>query len=422
MKTKSLTTIGALILIGAGGFMAGRISSPVSSGDMSGETAETRARRTTVDTSRASTSATERDARRSGRTQRGASPTSQEELARLGSILRGEDPLDRSRALLAFIDRLGPDDFEQAVAHFRSLGIDGSRRAEYAMLLSAWAKMDPLAALDYAKANNAGGFATGTVLATWATRDPDAALRWAEANHEGTGPNPHLAGIIRGIAETNPERATELLAGMPRSRERGDALNGMLPHMLAQGVEATRSWIEGLTDAALRDGAIMRSAEELASMDPSGTAAWLLANPGEATQRRMDDVYRQWARQDEQAALSAVTALPSGENRSNALRGVISSIATHDPAAALSVMNRFPNDVNDGVVQNFVWHSLGNDPATAVSQISRLGNARQQEWMYRRTLETWLDRDASAATAWIQSNPLPQPVLDRLANRLNGQP
>lgn len=398
--------------------MAGRISSPGSSASLQDTPVETKSSRAL---SQAGGNASAESDRKSQRLVRAASGSASDRLARLESIVRGEEPLDRNRALLAYIDQLAPGDFEAAVEHFRSLGITESRMGEYSMLLAAWAKADPLAALTYAQANTNNRFAANTILTTWAFTDPQAAIRWAEANHQGEGANPYLAGIIRAIGGSDPQRATELLAGMPRSRERREALDAMLPHLLTQGAEATQAWISGLTDETLRNGAMLSSADKLAAMDPAGTAAWLLANPGEASQRRMDDVYSEWARKDEQAAMNSLAALPSGESRSSALRGVVSSVAIKDPKAAMSVMDRFPNDVNDRVLGNFVWHSLGNDPSMAVNQISRIGDPGQRERMYGRVLETWLDRDPAAATKWIQANPLPQPVQDRLASRLNSQ-
>jgi hypothetical protein len=118
--------------------------------------------------------------------------------------MRGENPLDRTRALLDFIDQLAPGDFEGSVAHFRSLGITDSRMGEYGMLLSAWAKADSLAALAYAKENTGNPFTANTVLTTWASIDPEAAIRWAQANHTGDGANPYLAGIIRSLAASDP--------------------------------------------------------------------------------------------------------------------------------------------------------------------------------------------------------------------------
>lgn len=425
MKPSSITTIAALVLIGAGGFMAGRISSPAAADAAKSASGETRSSRASSTAGGGETSAaSSRKSQRAERAERAAKSSTgkqTERLAKLESIVRGENPLDRNRALLAFIDQLGPGDFESAVAHFRSLGITESRFGEYSLLLSAWAKADPMAALAYAKENTGNRFATNTILTTWASADPEAAIRWAEANHDGDGANPYMAGIIRAIAGTDSARATQLLTSMPRSQERGEALDAMLPHLLSQGGEATRAWIDGITDEALRGGAMMRAADQLAATDPAGTAAWLMANPGEATQRRMDDVYSTWAQKDEQAAMSSLAALPAGENRTNALRGVVSSIAVRDPKAAVSVLDRFPNDVNDRVVQNVVWHSFGNDPSIAVNQIARIADQGERERMYGRTLEAWMDRDSAAALAWMKTNPVPASVQERINRKQNEQ-
>ena len=346
---------------------------------------------------------------------------SKDRLAKLDSIMRSENALDRNRALLAYIDQLGPNDFEEAVAHFRELGITDSRMGEYSLLLTAWAGADPVAALAYAKENTREGFAADTILATWASADPEAAVRWAKANFEGDGANPYLAGIIRGIAGSDPARATELLASMPRSEERAKGLEAFLPHLIQQGAEATQAWIAKLTDDSLKNGAIMRSADRLAAIDPAGTASWLLANPGEASKRRMDDVYSTWAQKDEQAALSSFTSLPAGEDRTNALRGVITSVAMDNPKEAISMLDRYPNDVNDQVVRNVIWHSFGSDPALAVSQISRIGDEGQRNQMYRRAVGNWLERDPAAAQAWMRSNPLPEAVQKDINRKQSGQ-
>ncbi|MGA0846299.1 MAG: hypothetical protein ACO3RV_07125, partial [Luteolibacter sp.] len=230
----------------------------------------------------------------------GVSESSDRRFARMESIVRGENVLDRNRAWLRYIDQLAPEEFEAAVDHFRGLGITGSRMGEYALLLSAWAKQDPLNALAYARANTATRFATDTILTTWATDDPMAAIQWAESNHDGDAANPHMAGIIKGIAPSDPDLASRLLIEMPRSRERGEALDAILPYVLEQGVADARQWIESITDDSLRNGAMMRAAEKFAESDPAGTVDWLIQNPSEATQRRMDDVYRVWMRNQPQ--------------------------------------------------------------------------------------------------------------------------
>ena len=418
MKTSQLTILAALVVIGAGGFMAGRVSSPAPAADAKNGPEGTRPARASNITT-ASESAAERMRRAKQNDRR--SESAAERLTRLESIIRGVNPLDRSRAMLAFIDQLAPEDFEAAVAHFRSLGMTEDRMGEYGLLLSAWAKVDPLSALSYAQQNTRSRFATDTILTTWASIDPEAAIRWAETNHTGDGANPNLAGIIRGLAATDPQRATQLLTGMPRSVERGQALDAMMPYLLSQGNEATRAWIEAISDDSLRNGAMMRAAERMAATDPAGTVSWLLANPGEATQRRMDDVYSTWVRSDEQAAMTSLATLPAGEIRSDALRGVVSSAAMQDPAKALSIMDRFPADVSDDVVRNFIWHSFGNDPALAATQIARIQDAGYRERMYLRAVGRWIERDAAAAGAWMQGNALPPSVQEQLQRQLHAQ-
>lgn len=417
MKLTPITALAALLLIGIGGFMAGRVSSPASDATDPDAPAETRSSRTSSRDSSSSVIETKRLARPSKAEKSEHGATTADRVARMEAIVRGENPLDRNRALLAFIDKLAPGDFEEVVANFRNLGITASRMGEYSLLLTAWAQADPLSALTYAKENTSNGFATQTILTSWATTDPDAAIRWAQADYKGDGANPYMPGIIRGLVESDPARATQLLASMPRSEERGEGLDYIMPHLLQQGSEATRSWIASLTDEALRNGAIMRAAEKLANSDPAGTASWLLANPGDAAQRRMDDVYSVWARKDQQAALSSLNKLPAGDDRSNALRGVVNSMAAADPKAAVSLMDQYSNDVNDRLVRNFIWHSYSADPGLAASQISRIGDEGQRDEMYRRMLDNWIERDPSNAQAWIQTNPLPQSVRDRLVRR-----
>jgi len=421
MKLNTTTTLAALFLIGVGGFMAGRVSSPAPAATAQDGPSETRSSRSSSSSAGTGSVDGKKSSRpaRSDRTQ--AATTPKERLAKLESIMRGENALDRNRALLGYIDQLAPGDFEAAVAHFRSLGMTDERMGEYSLLLTAWAGADPLAALAYAKGNTREGFATDTILSSWATADPESAIRWAKANFEGEGANPYLPGIIRGLAASDPARATELLTSMPRSEERGVGLDALMPHLLEQGADATKAWIAALTDDSLKNGAMMRAAEKLAALDPAGTASWLLANPGEASKRRMDDVYSAWAQKDQSAALSSYAALPPGENRSNALRGVIANVAVENPKAAVSMLDRYPSDVTDRVVRSVVWHSFGEDPSLAASQIARIADENERNQTYRRAIGSWLERDPQAAQAWLQTNPLPDVVQKELNRGQSGQ-
>lgn len=418
MTLTPITLSAAVVSFAAIGFFVGRITSApddVNSGDSSTMLDTRPARPGQPLAGNDTTPRRDADPRRTSRDDR---TTPEQRKIRIEGIMRGENALDRGRSLLAFIDQLGPDDFEDAVAHFRSLGITQDRMGEYAMLLTAWAKADPINALEYAQANTQGDFARNTVLSSWASSDPEAAIRWATANHTGDGANPHLAGVIRGIAAQDPARATELLTSMPRSQERGQALDGILPHLLAMGAEETRAWINKIDDDSLRNGALERAAVRLAAIDPAMAADMLIANPGQAADRRLNDVYREWANQDMVTAINSMNSLPAGDLRSNALRGIISNVARDNPQSAVALIDQYAGDVNDNVIRSAAWSSFRQDPSVSASLISRYSDPRTQSRMYRRTLGVWLDRDPEAAKAWINSNPIPDNVREDLAERL----
>lgn len=422
MKSNFATTAAAVAVIGAGAFLAGRSSvSNGTSGPSSSEKNGGLTSRSSVSGAAAGeTSGRASRTNTSGRTSSAALTGSKEErLAKLESIIRGDDPVARNRAFLAYLDQLDPTEIKDAVDKFRSLGITEERFSEYSMLLTVWAKSDPTAALAYAKENTRGGFAMNTIMSAWAANDPDAALAWAKANHDQTqGENPYLVGIIRGLASTDLAKATEILGQMGFSETRGEALAGLLPHILSQGPEAAREWIASISDEQLRNGAMARVAEQLAAVDPKGTADWLLANPGEATQRNMDDVISKWMEKDQTAAMAYYQALPAGEARSNALRGVVNSLAMENPKAAAAYMDNHPADLNDRVVQQFVWHSFGEDPNLAVSYIAKISDQGERDGTYRRLIDGWLRQDEASARTWLQSNQLPPSVQQHVQNSL----
>lgn len=415
MKAKILP-ISLTCIVGAIGFMIGQKSGSPSAAasDSAALVNERDGSATTTSQSSSSRAATSSRNAESATAKAGATPSKGDALARLEEIKNIHDPLDRARMWLQFVDGLSAEEFEGVVAAFRADGSSQTNMGDYSLLLNAWAKIDPVAALDYAKANTSNPFARQTILATWAAYDPNSAIAWAKTNHEGDGPNPWMVGVIRGLAFQDPELASTLLKEMPRSEERGQALDSLLPALLKQGADSARSWATSITDEALREGAIMRIAERTLDADPQGTADWLIANPSEATNRRMDDAFSAMARKDESAALAYYNQLPAGDARSNALRGIVNHIAQEDPAKAVSLMDQHSGDVNNRVVEQFVWHSFRKDPGTAVSNISRMSNVEERDRMYTRTIEWWMGRDEQAAMNWVAANTLPENVVNRL--------
>jgi len=424
MKAKILPA-SLTAIVGAIGFIIGRNTNATTAASADIAAGGTSSMRSS---SASATSSSAADARRSAATARSGAEKSGnsggkiDPMARMQELKNITDPLERTRMWLQLVDSLSPEQFTDFVAAFRAEGVPPERMGEYAMLLTAWAKVDPQAALDYASKNTGSPYARQTILASWAAYDPNSAIAWAKSNHEGEGANPWMVGVIKGLAFQDPELASTLLRDMPRSVERGEALDNLLPAVLSQkGVDGAREWASSITDPALKDGAMTRIADRTIEKDPAGAAEWLIANPSEATNRRVDDALYAMARKDQTAAMDFFNKLPAGNDRSNALRGIINATAIENPQKAAALMDNHSGDVNNRVVEQFVWHSFRQDPQTAVSNISRLSNPEEQERMYSRTLEWWMERDQQAAINWVNSNTVPPKVVERLNRNLEKQ-
>lgn len=424
MKAKILPA-SLTAIVGAIGFIIGRntnATTAASADIAAGGTSSMRSSSATAGSSSAADARRSAATARSGAEKSGNSGGKIDPMARMQDLKNITDPLERTRMWLQLVDSLSPEQFTDFVAAFRAEGVPPERMGEYAMLLTAWAKVDPQAALDYASKNTGSPYARQTILASWAAYDPNSAIAWAKSNHEGEGANPWMVGVIKGLAFQDPELASTLLRDMPRSVERGEALDNLLPAVLSQkGVDGAREWASSITDPALKDGAMTRIADRTIEKDPAGAAEWLIANPSEATNRRVDDALYAMARKDQTAAMDFFNKLPAGNDRSNALRGIINATAIENPQKAAALMDNHSGDVNNRVVEQFVWHSFRQDPQTAVSNISRLSNPEEQERMYSRTLEWWMERDQQAAINWVNSNTVPPKVVERLNRNLEKQ-
>ena len=331
-------------------------------------------------------------------------------IVRMESIINTPDPLDRAEAWLRFVKGLDATQVADVVASFRGKGLTRDNMSEYSMLLTAWANYDPVGALDYAKENTGTPFARQTILTSWATKDPAAAMEWAKANHEGEEANPWMVGVIRGIASTDPARATELMNAMPYSRERAEALSAVQGHYLKQGPDVARAWALSIEDKDLRAGAIDRIAGALARTDPKGTADWLMANPSEGSTRAMSRVMERMAESDPEAAMAYFQGISDEGLRSKAFAGLAEEMGETDPMAAAKFIDANPALATDDIYEEFIWNARRQDPALGAQAIGSIQSVDRQNRAYRQYIGHWLRRDYNAAVNWVNQNQLPESV------------
>ena len=330
------------------------------------------------------------------------------------------DPIARVQGFLALVDSLGPNEFLDVVKDFRSTGMQGDeRRTEYAILLHAWGRSDPESALAYTIENTGTQFARQTVLSSWSSYDPDAAIAFAEANHEGERANPLMVGVIKGIVGDDLNRATTLLQTLPRSGERGDALSAMIPHLLAEGVDNAIIWSNGITDEALRSGALSFIARDIAEDNPAQAAEILMTATDENSRlRAVDNIAEAWARQDLDAAIAFAEDLDP-KLRAEAAEGVVGQMVGKDPIRASQWMESLAaSGTNiDSSIRTFAWRAISDEPELVANWIGQMEDTRHSERTYHQILGRWVSNDPEAARAWIANTELPESVQRRFTRQ-----
>lgn len=333
---------------------------------------------------------------------------------RLAEIVRIADPLERQSALVDLLDRLGPQEFAAFADQFRGLDHFGNGRGEYEIILRAWAKADPLGALEHAGQRPDGQGDQGVVLAAWAVTDSTAATRWAMDHHTGDGANPYLSAVIRGLAATDVGAASELAATMPRSRERGEAMDAITRALFVQGMDAAMGFPSSIADPDLRVGYVGMIADRLAAKDPATAATWLAGlGDADAQNRGARRVAEALARTDVTQAASWVSKLQP-EARAEAARGVVQPMSGSDIAGTakwVSTLSGIPN--YDRVVEEFVWSCDQRDPEQSAAWIKGMADEAQRTRLYHRMLGEWARRDAAAVKQWVATNPVPGSVAQR---------
>lgn len=328
------------------------------------------------------------------------------------------DPIARAEGFLQLVRNLRPDEFQDAVAAFRDGGVNEEQFGEYRLLLTAWAQVNPLEALDYAKENTGTSYARQTILAAWAKNDTEGAVSWARDNFDNEGDekrsNPWMIGVIEGIASIDLARATQLMEELPFSRGRGEALDAVFAEVTNGGTESAKQWVAQLQDEQLKEGAASRLAGKIAEINPQEAAEWASSLGPDVMKRAAGTIVSRWADEDLPAARDWVENQPSEVAASAGPELVQKMIQKEDLTTAEAWLGNHEGDpAFDDSVRSLVWHSMGEEPTTAANWIMKLTSERDQERTFHRVLGGWMQKDKAAAMEYVSNNPVPDSIKRR---------
>jgi hypothetical protein len=188
-------------------------------------------------------------------------------IARFERTLNMSVETDRKRALLSLCSTLDSSQFEELMSCFQALGLRDIQKTDYYLVLAEWAKCDINAAVRYfhdvlsPSANVDTSIPRKTFLPVWVATDPDAAIAWAKSNHQGGGDNPHMRGIIEGLVESDPARATQIIeemVGEVTVSEMHFEIEMMIERLVKENPNkepqaVVETWLQGLTKTEVRN-------------------------------------------------------------------------------------------------------------------------------------------------------------------------
>ncbi len=329
----------------------------------------------------------------------------------LKAALEDPDLIQRGLRLMKLLEGLNPKNLDSVLAAFGEIDGNSFENLEaYRLLVYAWSRFDPKAAMSYAVENLGmrSLFIAQPALRNWVKGDADAAMAWAQ----GLGGNEAqfaVGGVLYQMAQDDPAAAAKRLATLE-----GGAANPRYAEMIAreyaqQDPKAAAAWALSLTDPQSQNQALERIAREWAEQDPAAAASWVAQIAGqhdmaEAARR----VAQQIAQQDPAKAITWANQLPQGDERVSAIASAVGEWAENDPNAAGNWLNNNVTAGPDGdrIISSYARNIADQDPAAAVQWA---GSISDEGYRTRATVElarNWYRRDQQAAEAWLQTAPL----------------
>ncbi len=349
------------------------------------------------------TRSAEMDGGESGKEVGGARRMGQGHL--ITELLREGNVGSRFEILLAQLERSETEDFEVMLREISERGFDGAMQEERVLIVSAWAKRDPRAAVEYLKEYDQEDQMQFAAMATWASFDADAAEVWARENHNGKGANDWMVGVVKGLAATDPMRAGALITEVSnsrRSKERRKAMELTMPYVMERGNEYAKTWLDELTDGSLQSDGAMWMVQTMNDIEPEEGARWISSlETKEARREASEVVAARFAEEDLAGAQSWVRSLPE-DTRTEAAEGVVAVMAADDPRAAVAWLEKLGDDPDyDGAWVDLLQKGFKAEPAVAMVSALRLANENWRERYTRDYLTRWMRQDETAAKQWV---------------------
>jgi hypothetical protein len=359
------------------------------------------------------------------------SPVPGDLAASLRSALAEGDAIERQGRTASLLEGLGPDTVPEVAALYERM-IPLISPSELGALFAAWARFDPVGALDHALAWRQPEtweqreIGVRAAIRVWAQRDPLAVRRAAP---QIGADSPAVGGALREALVTgwaSSPRGHEGLAGfiadLPPLYSRVELIETAVRELVrGGGAEAALDWAEPLLrdegyKLAFKRAVFKAAAGSAAQWDPERTAAWAVEHSGaDYAEEGVGIVAKHWGRQDGAAAMAWLDEQPAGERRDQAAREAFGQWSRADPRSARAWLEaEQPTALRDPALAFKARRIVAHEPERALGLCERIQDTARQQSCLESTAKSWYTQDAVAAETWLQQSSLDEEARSRV--------
>jgi len=427
MKNPWILPAAALLVGGAGGFLAGKTGASAPTPD-------------------ASASPVARSSRASGGGLSGGE--SRSKAKSIADIRKSPGQTDRVQALLDYYRNMDPSQLEAEAKKLESMPLNERVMASI-LLFGRWAEVDPTAAMAYSdkmgmggmlakptilqswassdpanaakyfaehpgefqmmgfggmggRGGNGGGGAT-IIAAEWAKSDPDAAMQWANSL-QGRDKTQAMASVVRELAGSDPQKAVSLAAGLDGDAKT-EALSSIASQWGAKDFTAAEAWIKSLP-ADQQDAAMGSAISSLASTDPKQASEKIAAMAdGQAKKDAITSVVNAWSKTDPQVAAQWLLSQGTDNTSNRSMRDLMSNWSRQDDAGAVAFLTAQPaGPAKDEATQSYIWSNRSDNPQAVVALAETITDENSRDRAMGAAVGRWMQTDPAAAKAYIDSS------------------
>ena len=290
----------------------------------------------------------------------------------------------------------------------------------YRGIYGVWAALDPVSALDFAKANFPAGQllsdSIGIAMNKWADGNPREAWLWADQNLTGPLKDRALTDLMIGWSRRSPEQAASWLTGTGLTSQ--PLFNALAGTWAETNPVAAANWARGLATGHAKDTAVVAVAGAWAANDPKAAADNFSGNLAKGDDLNLAIAIADiWATSDPAATAKWVATLPDGASKNEAAATLATVWAASDIHAAVAWSDTIADDETRRQVIAHIGTTWGAiEPQAALDWLTSLPAAQATDGV-TGALYSWAGTDPVGMQEWIDASN-GDPMADRARRSL----